>query len=173
MPSYQNQAISPQIYTANAVVILIGSQEIGFGQTSSYNVGLGAEQFYQIGTALPGEIQQLRYSPSVTLNYFKLTNAGLTAFSYPLTTPLSSILANNKFNISVQDNTGAVLFTVKDCSASSFNMSVPANSPITEDIDFIGLDVWDSNGVSILNGNFALNFNSTNAVGAVVGATVS
>jgi hypothetical protein len=175
MPGFNNQALDPQFYTANQVVILIGSQEVGFGQTSSYNSSLGAEQFYQIGTALPGEIQQLRYSPSVTLGYFKLTKRGLALFGYTAATPLTSVLANYKFNITLQDSTGAAIYTFVGCSAGSFNTSVTANSPINEDVDFLALDIWDGNGQSVLKGDFALNYNNNvpSVVGAVTGASVS
>lgn len=171
MPGYNNQALDPQFYTANQVVILIGSQEVGFGQTSTYNASFGAEQFFQIGTALPGEIQQLRYAPSITLGFFKLTQRGLALFGYNASTPLSSVLADNKFNITLQDNTGSALYTFVGCTAGSFNTSVTANSPINEDVEFLALDIWDSNGQTILKGNFALNYN--NNVPAVVGAVTS
>lgn len=171
MPSFNNQQLDPQFYTANQVVILIGSQEVGFGQTSSYNASLGAEQFFQIGTALPGEIQQLRYSPSITLGYFKLTKRGLQLFGYSTSTPLSSVLANNKFNISLQDFSGNALYTFVGASAESFNTSVSANSPISEDVSFLALDIWDVNGQSILNGNFALAYN--NPTPGVVGVVTS
>lgn len=171
MPSFNQQAMNNQFYSSNQIVILIGSQEIGFGQTASANLGLGAEQFYQIGTALPGEIQQLRYSPSITLNYFKLTDRGLGLFGYTANTPLSSIIANNKFNLAMNDNNGNLILTFLSCSAASFNMSVPANAPVTEDIDFLALDILDANGVTILNGNFALNYN--NGVPSIVGTAVS
>ena len=167
MGSFNQKALNPQFLTGNAVVILIGSQEIGFGQSSTYNIGFGAEQFYQIGTAKPGEIQQLRYSPSVTIDSFLLTKAGLSAFGYPGSTPLRDILANNKFNIHLTDYQNNVVFIFVGCTAGSINTNAPANAQITEAIDFVALDVLDESGSSILTGNFALNYSNTQT-GAII-----
>jgi len=169
MGSFNQNALNPQFYTGNAVILLIGTQEIGFGQSSTYNIGYGAEQFYEIGTAKPAEIQQLRYTPSVTIDSFLLTDAGLAAFGYPSNTPLREILANNKFNIYLNDYKLNTVFIFSQCTAGSLNITAPANAQVTEAIEFLALDVLDSNGASILTGNFALNISNAQ-VGAVVGS---
>jgi len=169
MGSFNKTALNPQFYTGNAVILLIGTQEIGFGQSTTYNIGFGAEQFYEIGTAKPAEIQQLRYAPSVTIDSFLLSGAGLTAFGYSGNTPLRHVLANNKFNIYLNDYNLNTVFVFSQCTAGSINITAPANAQVTEAIEFLALDVLNSQGQSILTGNFALTTSSAQ-IGTVVGS---
>lgn len=155
MPGFNQSAINPKVLTSNAVVLMIGDQELGFGQTSSLSVGYGTEPFYGVGTAKPQEIQQLRFSPSLTLSMFALSNEGIAFFNYPGV--LGTILANNQFNIVVMGSNQIPVWTFAGCTASDYNFNAPANSAITEDISFIAMDVYNPLGISILQGNFALN----------------
>lgn len=155
MAGFNQQAINPKVLTSNAVVILIGDQEVGFGQTSSLSVGYGTEGFYGVGTAKPQEIQQLRASFSVTLAQFALSNEGLAFFNYPGT--LGTVLSNNQFTIAVKNSSQIPIWTFVGCTAGDYSMNAPANSPISEDISFVAMDCLNPLGVSILQGNFALN----------------
>lgn len=155
MPGFNAQQINPKVLTSNAVVIMVGDQEVAFGQTSSLSVGYGTEGFYGVGTAKPQEIQQLRASFSVTLAQFALSNEGLAFFNYPST--LGTILSNNQFNITVMGSNHIPVWTFAGCTAGDYSFNSPANSPITEDITFLAMDCLNPLGISILQGNFALN----------------
>ena len=155
MPSFQASQINPKVLTSNAVVIMIGEQEVAFGQTSSLSVGYGTESFYGIGTAKPQEIQQLRFSPTLTLDMFDLSNEGIVFFNYPGV--IGTVLANNQFNIVVMGSNQVPVWTFVGCTAGDYNQNLPANAPITSNISFLALDVLSPLGISILQGNFALN----------------
>ena len=150
MPAFNQTQLSYKARNANSVTILIGDQAIGFAQTTSHTFDFGAEQLYGIGSAMPQEVQQLRVSPTITIDNFALTTNGLNALGYPIN--LSSILANNSFNFFVVDGqSGQALFTYVGCVASNFNENIPSNRPITDAITFLAMDVLNSNGQSILN----------------------
>lgn len=150
MPAFNQQQLSYKARNSNSVTILIGDQPIGFAQTASHTFDFGAEQLYGIGSAMPQEVQQLRVSPTITLDNFALTQQGLTSLGYPAN--LAVILSNNSFNFFVVDGqSGQALFTYVGCVASNFNENIPANRPITDAITFLAMDVLGSNGQSILN----------------------
>lgn len=150
MPAFNQQQLAYKARNANSVTILIGDQPIGFAQTTSHTFDFGAEQLYGIGSAMPQEVQQLRVSPSITIDNFALTQNGLTALGYP--SNLATVLANNSFNFFVVDGpSGQALFTYVGCVASNFNENIPANRPITDAVTFLAMDVLSSNGQSLLN----------------------
>jgi hypothetical protein len=171
MPAFSQNQLSYSARTGNTTTVLIGAQPIAFAQTVSHTFDLGAEQLYGIGSAKPQETQQLKVAPQITVDNFALTSNGQQLIeSLGSSPPLSSLLANNSFNISIIDgNTGNALFTYVGCVASNYNMNIPANQPVTEAITFMAQDVLDGTGQSILNGPNALNI-TTSVLGAITNA---
>lgn len=166
MPGYSPQQTNYKARNANSVIILIGSQPIGFAQTLPLRYSFGTEGLYGIGSAMPQEIQQLKVAPEFTLTSFSLTNAGLTAIGVPVTTPLNAILANNQFNMLVVDGqTKAPLFTYVGAQAQNFDSQVQANQVVTETTSWLSLDVLGLQGQSILNSGQNAFQISTAAVG--------
>lgn len=159
MPGFNQQQLNYKVRNANSVIMLLGDQEIGFGQTASTSIDFGTDALYGIGSAKPQENQQLRFSPSVTLDSLSLTTEGLTILGYPST--IDAVLANNSFNFFLMDASGDPIATFVGCTASNFNLNVPANQTVTESITFMALDVLDVTGVSILNSNSALQVTNT------------
>ena len=165
MPGFNAQELSYKVQNGNSVVITIGDQVVAFAQTSDQAVDFGTETLYGIGTAKPQEIQQLRFSPSITITSFVLTNQGIIALNYP--SNLLSVLANNSFNLNVMDANGVPLIVFVGCVANGYSQNVPVNAIITENITFQAMDVLDSTGQSILNGNFALQSITALSIGAL------
>lgn len=161
MASFNAQTLNYKVRNANSVVMLLGDQEIAFGQTVSLSSSLGAEQLYGIGSIKPQEVQQLKASPSISIDTFALTAEGIAILGYPST--LGDVLANNQFNFYVMDAAGNVIQTYVGCTAGDYNTSYPANQPVTESITFLALDILDALGVSILNSNSALDVVTTAA----------
>jgi hypothetical protein len=154
MPGFNAQQLAYKVQSGNTVVILIGDQVVAFAQTTDQAVDFGTETLYGIGTAKPQEIQQLRFSPNITITAFALTAQGVTALNYP--SNLLSVLANNSFNLNLIDASGNVILSYIGCVSNGFSQNVPVNAIVTENITFQAMDVLDSTGQSILNGNFAL-----------------
>jgi hypothetical protein len=165
MPGFNQEQLNYKVRNGNSLVMLLGDQEIGFGQTVSPSLGFGTESLYGIGTAKPQEIQQLKFSPTLTVSSFQLTEEGLAILGYPST--ISAVLANNQFNFYAMNAKGDPVLTMVGCTADNYNLDIPANQPVTESVSFQCLDVLDITGVSILNGNSALQF------AAAVGAALS
>ncbi len=154
MPSFNPTALNYNVQSGNTVVIMIGDAVVAFAQTSDQAIDFGTEGLYGIGTAKPQEIQQLKFTPRISLTAFVLTSSGITLLSYP--SSLLEVLANNSFNIYVLDANGAALLTFVSCTAENYSQTVPVNAIITETLSFLAMDVLDPTGQSILNGNFAL-----------------
>ena len=156
MPGFSQQSLNYNARSANTVIMMIGTQPILFAQTVTHSFELGTEGFYGIGSAKPQEIQQLKAAPTITLDNFQLTAAGQLA-SQGNNAYLSSLIANNEFNISIVDGaTGVAIYTYVGCVASNFSESIPTNQPISDTVTFLALDVLDTSGQSILNGPSAL-----------------
>lgn len=150
MPAFKQSALQYRARNANSVTVMVGDQVVGFAQTTSHSFDFGTQGLYGIGSAQPQEIQQLRVAPQITLDSLALTNAGKQILGESAT--LSSILANNQFNMHVVDGaTGDSLYTYVGCVASNFSENIPQNQPITDTITFLALDVLDQTGQSILN----------------------
>jgi len=154
MPGFNQQTLAYKVQSGNSVVVMIGDIPVAFAQTSTQTVDFGTESLYGIGSAKPQEIQQLKFAPTISVDAFVLTSQGIAALSYPAN--LMSVLANNSFDLHVMDRTGTPMVSFISCVAANFNQNVPANAVITETINFQAMDVLDSTGQSILNGNFAL-----------------
>lgn len=157
MPGFNQQQLAYKVLNGNAVALTVGDQLIGFAQSSSPSIDYGTDAYYGIGTAKVQEIQQLRFSQSITIDSLKLTAEGLAFFGE--STPLSYILANNQFNIFLTDNAGVAFLSYVGCVASNNSTAVSANQPVTEGITFMAMDVLDSDGNSVLNSNSALAVN--------------
>lgn len=159
MPSFNQHKLTPRARSANRVTVMVGDQVIAFAQTTQHSFDFGTQIYYGVGSALPQEIQQLRVSPQITLDSFALTQAGMTIVGENLN--LSSILANNQFNLHVVDgDTNNPLFTYVGAVASNFSENIPANQPISDSITFLAIDVLDESGQSILNVASAFNLPS-------------
>jgi hypothetical protein len=163
MPGFNAINLSYKVQSGNSVIVMIGDQTVAFAQTTDNAVDFGIENLYGIGTAKPQEIQQLRFSPTVTITSFALTFQGRQALNYPST--IVSVLANNAFDLHVMDRTGIPLLSFTQAICGNYSMNVPTNAVITENLSFNAMDVIDPTGQSILNGNFALNQIAPLAVG--------
>lgn len=150
MPGFTPQQLAYNALNANEVLILIGDQPIAFAQTVNHTFGLGTESFYGVGSAKPQEIQQLKFAPSVTVDLIALTTQGNNLLQGG--TSLAAIISNNQFTIAVPDNNGNIRFTYVGCVASNFSEDIRANSPITNGLTFLALDVLNQAGQSLLNG---------------------
>ena len=74
MPGYGGVQQANTAQNGNNVAAMIGSIVVAFAQTVGHQLGMGTEQLYGVGSAKPQEIQQLRTSPSVSLDFFTLSN---------------------------------------------------------------------------------------------------
>lgn len=165
MPSFNQRQLNYKALNGNAVEIMLGDIPVAFAQTSAQNIDFGSDALFGIGSAKPQEIQQLRFLPSITIDTFTLTDQGFAAVGYP--TVISSILANNQFDIHVLESDGTVLMTFAGAVAQTFNQNIPTNAIVTEALAFLAMDVLDNTGQSILNSNSALNnINQLIAIGA-------
>lgn len=165
MPSFNQTQLNYKALNGNAVEILLGDIPIAFAQTSAQNIDFGTDALFGIGSAKPQEIQQLRLLPTITVDTFTLTDQGFIALGYP--TVLSSILANNQFDLHVLQGDGTVIFTFSGAVCQTFNQTVPTNAVVTENLSFVAMDVLDNTGQSILNSNSALaNISQLLAIGA-------
>ena len=149
MPNINAEALKYAIRNSNDVQINIGTVTVAFGQTLTDSVAFGTDSFYGIGTAKPQEVQQLRVSPSITLDFLSLTSRGRTLLNNP--TDWLSVLNQNSFDMHLLDSSGATFRTYVGAVADNYSHSVPTNQAITESITFQALDVLDANGVSVFN----------------------
>lgn len=150
MPGFNQQQLAYNALNANEVLILIGDQPVAFAQSVSHTFGLGTEAFYGVGSAKPQEIQQLKFAPSVTVDFIALTAAGNSLIQGGQT--LASIIANNQFTIAIPDVKGNIRFTYVGCTASNFSEDIRANTAITDGLTFLAMDVLNQTGQSLLNG---------------------
>lgn len=169
MPGYNQQQLLYKVQNANACSIMIGDQLIGFGQTVAPNMDFGTEALYGIGTPKPQEIQQLRFTNTITLDKYRLTAEGNAFFG--TNQPLWTLLTNNAFNFFLLDTDGTAFLSYVQAVAQTNNMNIATNQPITEGMSFLALDVLDPNGVSVLNSNAADIFNPLAASFGAAAAT--
>jgi hypothetical protein len=163
MASFNATSLNYKVRNGNSVIISFGSVIVGFGQSSTNGVSFGTEPLYGIGSSLPGEIQQLKISPTLNMSALQLTSAGLAALGQP--SSWLSIVANTQLNFTITDGaTGTVLLTYVACTCDSYSSDIPANAPITESTQWMALDVLDSTGTSVLASNSADYFNSVGAL---------
>ena len=152
MPSYNQTGLQYSAQNANAVKILIGDVVVAYAQTTSHSVDMGAQQLYGIGSTNPQEVQQLRFSPSISVEFFELTDQGIALLGTGQR--LLYTLANTQVDIHiVNGTTGEPTFTYVGCVANSFAETISTNSIILDTISFLSLDVLDNTGTSILQSN--------------------
>ncbi len=164
MPGFNATALNYKVQNGNSVVIMVGDQVIGFGQSSTHGVDFGTETLYAIGSSLPGEIQQLKISPSISLSTLMLTTAGLTALGQP--TSWLAVLANTQMTFHITDGSGNVIVTYVGCTCGSYSSDIPANQPITEQTSWQAMDVLDANGNSLLASNSVTLASAAQTLGA-------
>jgi len=164
MPGFNATALNYKVRNGNAVVIMVGDQLIGFGQSSTNGVDFGADPLYGIGSSLPGEIQQLKILPSVSMSALQLTTAGLAALGQPTT--WLEVIANTQMDFHIVDGDGTTLLTYKSATCGSYSSDISANQPITEQTSWNALDVLDTNGSSVLASNSAANLNAAGSLTA-------
>lgn len=161
MPGFNQQQLDYKARSGNTVVVLIGDQPIAFAQTVTHSFDFGAEGFYGIGSAKPQEIQQLRNTPTITIDQLNLTQDGRRLTQGGSATALVGLLANNSFNIVIVDgDSQEALFTYVGCVSGNFNESVPMNAAVTDATTFLAMDVLGQDGQSLLNGPNAYDVNS-------------
>lgn len=150
MPGYSPAVIAQNVMNGNNVAVMIGDLVIAFAQTVGSQISFGTEQLYGIGTARPQEVQQLRVSPSFSLDSFSLTAHGLTVLGGGQR--LEYILAGNSFEMHVIDGvTNTVLYTYVGAKAQNMSANIPSNAPLRSTFAFLALDVIDNNGDSIID----------------------
>jgi hypothetical protein len=150
MPGYLPQTIVQNVMNGNNVAIMLGDLVIAFAQTVGSQVSFGTEQLYGVGTARPQEVQQLRVSPSFSLDSFSLTAHGMTVLGGGQR--LEYILAGKSFEMHVVDGvTNTTLYTFIGAKAQNASMNIPANAPLRSTFAFLALDVIDNLGNSIID----------------------
>ncbi len=145
------------VRNGNDVVVMLGDQQLAYGQTMDSSISFGTEMLYGLGSPMPQEIQQLRFRPSITVSFFTLSTLGqqLAANSQDIL----NILANNQFDIHVfAQKSNTIIKTYVQCVADTESEHFPVNGIITGNIAFSAMDVWGPNGQSILAqpGQFAI-----------------
>jgi hypothetical protein len=149
--SFNPTKITQQVMTSNNVIIMLGIQEIAFGQGAAFNSNYNAQVQYGVGSQKPQEIQSQTFLPSVGISTLLLSNVGATLLNYPST--LGDLLGLNQFNIVMMGYNDLPMYTYVECTATEYDVSAPVNKPITEVIKFIAMDVVDISGISVLTGN--------------------
>lgn len=157
MPGYNQQQLLYKVHNANACSILLGDVVIGFGQTMAPNMDFGTEGLYGIGSAKPQEIQQLRFTNAITLDKYRLTAEGNAFFG--VNVPLWTLLANNYFDFFLLEPDGTAFLAYVGAVAQSNNLNIASNTPLTEGMSFLAMDVLDPDGNSVLNSNSLELFN--------------
>ncbi len=179
--SFNANELKYSVRNANSCMIMIGDQPVGFGQSSSWDFGIETQPLFQIGSIKPQDIQQLKVTPSINIDMLMLTATGMKLAGYPQ--DISYYIMNNSFNIAVLDapsatnngsltNTGnqitSILYLFVNCTASSFNFSIPANQVVSETLSFYAEDVFDSTGKnSLLSSNSAYQLAKTSVASAI------
>lgn len=155
MPGFNPTQLNYNVLNANQVMVQLGDAIVAFAQTAPHSIDFGAEALYGVGDATPQEIQQLRILPQITLEFFALTQEGINLLGGGQR--LAYTLANNQFQIHLIDNqSGVVVFTYVDCVAQSFSETLVSNRPVIDSVPFICMNVLNSDGVSVLASNSAI-----------------
>jgi hypothetical protein len=149
MAGFNSTQLNYNVQNANNVSVHIGDIPVAFGQTFTFATSFGAQNLYGVGAVTPQEIQQLIASMSITVDAFKLTTAGLAYYNYPGT--YAEVLFNNKFDITVYDSSGNILFTYIGAVADNQSVNVPTNQVLMESITFQAQDVISPDGLSLFS----------------------
>ena len=161
MPGFNGTQQANTAQNGNNVAVMIGSIAVAFAQTVGHQLGMGAEQLYGVGSAKPQEIQQLRMSPSISLDSFTLTAVGRRVLADDQN--LNYVLAGQQYELHIYDGlTQTTMYTYVGCKAQGYGQSIPVNAPIRDSITFLAMDVLDQNGNSIMDtGDNAMGVAST------------
>lgn len=152
MASYNQKNLNYQAANANGAKVMIGDVVVAYAQTTTHSIDAGGQQLYGIGSSLPQEIQQLRLSPAIALEYFALTDQGIAILGTG--EPLTYNLFNTQFDIHiVNGTTGAVVYTYVGAVASSVSETLATNQIILDSVSFLAMDVLNAQGQSVLNSN--------------------
>lgn len=149
MPNINAEALKYAIRNSNDVQITLGTDTVAFGQTLTDSVAFGTDSFCGVGTARPQEIQQLRITPSITLDFLSLTAKGRTLLNNP--TDWLTVLNQNSFDIHLLDSSGSTFRTYAGAVADNCSHSGSTDQPITAPITFQARDVLDANGISVFH----------------------
>lgn len=152
MPSYNAQTLNYDALNANQCEIMLGDVVVAYAQTTSHSADAGAQQLYGIGSPKPQEIQQLRISPSISVEYFELTQAGINLLGTG--TRLIYSLFNTQLDIHIVDGqSNQPIATYVSCVMSSFTETITTNAVVLATVPFLAMDILDNTGKSILNSN--------------------
>ena len=152
MPSYNQQTLNYAAQNANAVKIMIGDVVIAYAQTTTHSIDQGAQQLYGIGSSSPQEVQQLRFSPTISVEFFELTSQGIALLGTGKR--LLYTLANTQVDIHIVDGTtNTPSYTYVGCTSNSFSETIATNAIIMDSVSFLALDVLDNTGTSIMASN--------------------
>jgi len=168
MPSYNQTNLNYVALNANQIKVMLGDVVLAYAQTTTHSTDAGAQQLYGIGSENPQEIQQLRNAPSISTEYFELTQAGVNLLG--VGTRLIYSLFNTQLDLHLVDGqTGTPTYTYVGCVMSSYSETVTTNSIVLDSVSFLAMDVLDNNGKSILAGNSAYSIPSLVASAAGAG----
>ncbi len=152
MPSYNQQQLNYAAQNANAVKINLGNVTVAYAQTSTTSIDAGAQQLYGIGSSLPQEVQQLRISPTLSVEYFELTAQGIAILGTGQ--PLIYSLFNTQLDAFIIDGSnGQTIYTYVGCVANGTSETISTNAVVLASVSFLALDVLGSDGNSILASN--------------------
>lgn len=151
MPSYNQQQLNYIAQNANGCKVMIGAVVVAYAQTATPTWDMGAQQLYGIGSPNPQEIQQLRNSPSISVEFMELTAQGITLLGTG--SRLVYTLGNTQTDISIIDSTGAPIFTYVGCVANTDSITITTNQVLLETVSFLAMDILNASGDSILNSN--------------------
>ncbi len=152
MPGFSPKQLAYNAQNANSVAIVLGDQTIAFAQTSTNRSDFGTEQLYGIGSSLPQEIQQLRISPQITVDFFALTQQGQALLGAGQ--DITLILANSQFNIHIMDGaTNTPIRSYIQAVAGDYGENIGSNRLVLDTVTFLAMDVLDAQGNSILASN--------------------
>lgn len=159
MPSYNQRALNYAALNANQIKVMLGDVVLAYAQTTTHSTDAGTQQLYGIGSENPQEIQQLRNSPSISTEYFELTQAGIDLLGTG--TRLIYSLFNTQLDLHLVDGqTGNPTYSYVGCVMASYSETITTNAIVLDSCSFLAMDVLDSNGKSILKGNSAYNIPS-------------
>lgn len=158
MSGFNQQKLNSLVRSSNATAILVGDQVIGLGQSIDISVSMGTEVFYAIGSANPQEIQPLKIGITASMTSLQLTDAGILKFGY--STTWLELLFNNQLSFNLIDRSMKTIISVVGAVSENYSGSHQCNQVITETVSFACMDILNAAGVSILQGNNAVDFNS-------------
>jgi len=151
MGQFNAKAIPGQVMTGNAVMIMAGLQEVGYGQAAAFNVGFHNRIQHGIFSQKPQEIQSQKFTPTVTLSMFALSSVGVSVLNFP--SSLLDVFATSTINMVIMDARGLPIYIFEGCYVEEFDLNIQVNRPVVQRIQFFAMDVLDDLGMSVLVGD--------------------